>query len=112
MTMEVSLAAVLMHTTGVVVADVDEAFLLQDYVLGVSLDADAPAAHLFSSKRASTANDIEADLLAQFPLLAGCAPERGSITSPEDAIAWVGEVSEHTGYPMRVTVKSRAEACA
>lgn len=95
---ETTLAAVLMHTTGIMVADLDDAWPLQDFVVGKAL---------WTHERGS-ANDISAFLLAQFPRLAEAHPPK--ISTKDEADAWVAEVSAHTGYPLSVTVIRSTEA--
>lgn len=108
-----TLAAVLTHTTGVMLMPNGGSDLgwtaLQDYVVGIEIDADAPAAHLISANRIRSDLDIAADLLAQFPRLAEAVPAPGLITSAGTAAAWVQAVSKRTGIPMEVEVLSRAE---
>lgn len=91
-TMTTTLGAVLMHTTGIMVAELDDAWPLQDFIVGRPL---------WTHERGS-ANDISASLLAQFPALAEAHPPK--ITSWAEADAWVRSVSAHTGLPMRVEV--------
>lgn len=108
-----TLAAVLTHTTGIMLmpgGGPDPGWTdLQDYVAGIEVDANAPAPHLMSVDRIRKDLDITADLLAQFPRLAEAVPAPGLITSYATAEAWVAAVSRHTGVPMEVEVLSRAE---
>lgn len=97
-----TLAAVLTHTTGILVASLDDAWPLQDYVVGLDRG-------LLTHERFNPHVNIEADLLAQFPALAEAVPAPGQITSAETAAAWVEAVSRRTGIPMEVEVLSRAE---
>lgn len=91
-THKTTLAAVLTHTTGIMVADLDDAWPLQDFIVGRPL---------WTHERGS-ANDISATLLAQFPRLAEAQPPK--ITTKAEADAWVADVSAHAGYPLTVTV--------
>lgn len=103
MPIQTTLAAVLTHTTGILVAPMDDAWPLQDYVVGLDRG-------LMTHERANPHVDIEADLLAQFPRLAEAVPAPGTITDQSTADAWVAAVSRRTGVPMEVEVLSRAEA--
>jgi hypothetical protein len=97
-----TLAAVLTHTTGIMVTTADDAWVLQDYVVGLDRG-------LMTHERINPHVNIEADLLAQFPRLAEAVPAPGAITDEETAGAWVAAVSRRTGVPMTVEVLSRAE---
>ena len=90
--MTTSLHAVLMHTTGIMVAELDEAWPLQDFIVGRPL---------LTHERGS-ANDISAALLAQFPALAEAHPPK--IKSWAEADAWVRSVADYTGLPLQVEV--------
>lgn len=91
-TMTTTLGAVLMHTTGVMVANLDEAWRLQDFIVGRAL---------WTHERGSE-NDVSAPLLAQFPALGEAHPP--ALSTWEEADAWVRSVSAHTGLPMSVEV--------
>ena len=100
-TMTTTLGAVLSHTTGILLADIDEVFPLQDFVIGRPL---------WTHERGTSysENNIAAPLLAQFPALAEAHPPK--ITTRAEAEAWVASVSEHTGVPLTVEVAPRASA--
>lgn len=94
-----TLAAVLTFTSGSLVAIIDEAWPLQDFMTG---------RNLMTHQRAEDRFDIAPVLLEQFPALADVKPE-AELGSYVEAMGWVRSVSESTGVPLAVEVY-RSEA--
>lgn len=106
-TYETTLGAVLTFTTGILLADLDDAWPLQDFILGYPL-----LTHERTDMFAPNATATERALLRQFPQLAEAHPPAivGETYEQKKAAceAWVRSVSEHTGIPLNVTVTSAA----
>lgn len=86
--MTTTLGAVLTHTTGRMLAPLEEFYDLQDFVVG---------SHLLTHERTYRENDITARLLIQFPELAEAHPPEG-LDSWAKCHAWVISVAEHIGW--------------
>ena len=90
-----SLGAILSHTTGRMLAELDEMWELQDHMVGRML---------FTHERARDEFDCTPALLVQFPELAEAEPPDDFPVDPttgdkRPAVqAWVAAVAEHVGW--------------
>lgn len=94
---ETTLGAVLTHTTGVLLDEMDEVWILQDAIVGRPL-----MTHERTDMFAPNATLTRDFLLRQFPLLAEAQPPK--LSGKDECLAWVASVSAHTGYPLRLTI--------
>lgn len=103
-----SLGAILTMTTGVMLTEVDDAFALQDFIVGRPLMTheriDKPKFQGIPLSEETNATDTKDVLLRQFPALAEAYPPpiTGETRDEKMAacLAWVASVSEHTGIPV------------
>lgn len=110
-----SLGAILTMTTGIMLTEVDDAFALQDFVVGRPLMTheriDRPKFQGITLSEATNATDTTEALLRQFPALAEAVPPliTGDTRDEKMAacMAWVEQVSAHTGIPVTGVVVRR-----
>lgn len=88
-TMTTTLGALLTHSTGILLEEIDIAWDFQDFVVGYPL---------MTHQRVHPENNIRMQVLSAYPQLMSMNPP--TINSETDGRLWVELVSEETGIPL------------
>lgn len=90
-TMTTTLGALLTHSTGILLEEIDIAWDFQDFVVGSAL---------MTHERVHPENNIRMRVLSAYPQLMSMNPP--TIHNEDDARLWVELVSEETGIPQLI----------